>query len=129
MSDEWNEFEEMERKARAESWIAPGPANVRLIYFLYLFAPILGLTPLIAIVFAYLNRGKSEAWIETHYIWAIRTFWVGFFGTILSIMLMYVIVGFLTMLILTILIIARCITGLEALGRKAPIRDPRAWVK
>lgn len=127
MSEQWDELEQMDRKARAESWTAPGPANLRLIYFLYLFAPILGLTPIIAMVLAYMNRGKSEAWIETHYTWAIRTFWIGFFGIIVSVALMYVIIGFLLALLLSILIIARCITGLEALGRKAPIRDPRAW--
>jgi uncharacterized membrane protein len=50
-------------------------------------------------VLAYLNRGKSAPWLESHYTWAIRTFWIGLLGSFISFMLLmiFVVIGMFTM--------------------------------
>ena len=37
-----------------------------------------------------MNRGKSEPWVETHYTWAIRTFWIGMLYTLIGFVLAFV---------------------------------------
>ena len=79
---------------QTDRWLEPGPTNVQVIYILYLAGLVIGISGLVAIVLAYINRGKSEAWIETHYTWAIRTFWISLAGFILGALLLIVGIGF-----------------------------------
>ena len=59
-------------------YLAPGGANVRLIYILYLASLVVGVTILIGLVIAYLNlREAIGTWAEGHYTYQIRTFWIG----------------------------------------------------
>ena len=48
--------------------------QAKIIYILYLAGFIVGITPLIGIVMAYMNRGEGSDWIQSHYQWQIRTF-------------------------------------------------------
>lgn len=110
-----------------DKWLSPGKANVQAIYILYLVSFLIGITGLIGIVLAYMNRGKSEAWIETHYTYAIRTFWIGLLGALASVVLMLVLVGFLTIFAVAVWTIARCIVGLQQVGKNEPIARPDGW--
>lgn len=112
----------------SDGWLEPGKNNVQLIYILYLAGFVIGITPLIGIVIAYVNRGRSEGWLETHYTWAIRTFWIAFLGGIVSFVLAFVLIGFLLMAAVAIWVIVRCIVGLQAVGRNEPIANPQSWM-
>lgn len=110
-----------------DKWLSPGKANVQAIYILYLVSFLIGITGIIGIVLAYMNRGKSEAWIETHYTYAIRTFWIGLLGVLVSVVLMLVLVGFLTIFAVAVWTIARCIVGLQQVSKNEPIARPEGW--
>jgi len=79
-------------------------------------------------VLAYLNRGKSPAWVETHYTWAIRTFWIGLLFGFISLLLLFVAIGFLTALATAVWAIVRIVIGLQAIGRSEPIKNPQSWL-
>ena len=111
-----------------DRWLEPGKTNVQIIYILYLAGFVIGITPLIGVVLAYVNRGRSAPWIETHYTWAIRTFWIGLLYAIVSALLMFVLIGFLMMLATAVWFILRMIFGLQALGRDEPMKNPDSWV-
>ncbi|KXF79490.1 hypothetical protein ATN84_02190 [Paramesorhizobium deserti] len=113
---------------KTDGWLEPGPQNVQLIYFLYLIGLAIGITPLIGIVIAYLNRGKTGGWIETHYDWAIRTFWIGVFYTFIAVLLMVVGIGFLLIPVVVIWLIVRCIVGLQAVSRGEALKNPQSWI-
>ncbi|WP_299866856.1 hypothetical protein [uncultured Hoeflea sp.] len=113
---------------QTDRWIEPGKLNLQVIYILYLTSFAIGITGLVGIVLAHLNSGKSEAWLETHYTWAIRTFWLGVLGTLVSILLMFVLIGMLTMLLVAIWIIVRTVIGLQKLSRNEPIDNPQSWL-
>lgn len=108
-------------------WLEPGPSNVQLVYILYLVSFVVGVTALVGIVIAYINRGKRGDWVETHYTWAIRTFWIGVLAGFVSAILMIVGIGFLLMIALAIWVVVRCIVGLQAVGRGEPIKNPQSW--
>jgi|SRR5690606_19004132 len=114
--------------SRSQGWLDPGPANIQLIYILYLVSFVVGITALVGIVLAYMNSGKSADWLETHYTWAIRTFWIGILYAVISGILMVVGIGFLLMLAVAIWVVVRMIIGLQAVSRSEPIKNPQSWI-
>lgn len=113
---------------QTDGWLEPGKTNIQVIYVLYLVGFIIGISAVVGIVLAYLNRGKSEPWVETHYTWAIRTFWIAVLGAIVSMLLMVIGIGFLLMIALAVWVIVRCVVGLQRAGRNEAIRDPYSWL-
>lgn len=112
----------------AESWIAPGQKNAQLVYILYLVGLMLAFTTIIGIVMAYLNRGNSEDWIDSHYTYAIRTFWIGILYGFISFVTMFIFIGFLLAIATMVWFIIRCIVGLQALTRKEPVANVNSWL-
>jgi uncharacterized membrane protein/NAD-dependent dihydropyrimidine dehydrogenase PreA subunit len=113
---------------QTDRWLEPGKTNLQVIYILYLASFVIGISGIVGIVLAYLNRGKSEAWLESHYTWAIRTFWIGLLGSFISFILFVVVIGMFTIILVAIWVIVRTVIGLQKLGRNEPIADPESWL-
>ncbi|EIM73178.1 hypothetical protein T8J41_01530 [Nitratireductor rhodophyticola] len=113
---------------KTDRWLEPGPTNIQVIYILYLVGFVIGISALVGIVIAYMNRGKASGWLETHYTWAIRTFWIGVLFGFVSALLMVVGIGFLLMIAVAIWVVVRCVIGLQAVGRNEPIKNPQSWL-
>jgi uncharacterized membrane protein len=112
---------------QTDRWLEPGPLNMQVIYVLYLAGFVIGISTIVGLVLAYINRGKAGGWIETHYTWAIRTFWIAVLGAFVSLLLMIVAVGFLLAIAVAIWVIVRVVIGLQLVSRGEPIRDPQSW--
>ena len=89
---------------------------------------VVGVTPLIGLVMAYVARPEAEAWLQTHYTYQIRTFWIGLLYGAIGMLLMVVLVGFLVLLAEVIWFIVRSVKGLQALDRGKPIEDVETWL-
>jgi uncharacterized membrane protein len=113
---------------KTDGWLEPGATNVQVIYVLYLLGLVIGISALVGLVLAYVNRGRSAPWVETHYTWLIRTFWIALLYGIISVLLMFLVIGFLTALATVVLVIARCVIGLQAVSRNEPIKKPESWL-
>ncbi len=118
----------MQNNNDASGYIEAGERNVSLIYILYLVSFIVGVTVLIGLVFAYMNRGKVSGWVDSHYTYQIRTFWMGLLFGFVSMLLMFVGIGFLLMFVVAIWMIVRCVKGLQAAGRREAIANPQTWL-
>jgi uncharacterized membrane protein len=112
---------------QTDRWLEPGPTNALVIYILYLAGLVIGVTGLVGIVLAYINRGKAGGFVESHYTFLIRTFWIGLLYALISAVLMMVAIGFVLMFAVAVWFIARCILGLQALQRGEPVKDPESW--
>ncbi|MFA7414254.1 MAG: hypothetical protein WC048_07210 [Rhizobium sp.] len=110
-----------------DNWMEPGKLNVQIIYVLYLVSFAIGISAIVGVVFAYLNRGKSPAWLETHYTWAIRTFWIGVLYALISAVLTVAFVGILLAIGTVVWIVVRCIVGLQKVTNEQPIDKPLSW--
>ena len=119
--------ESPEPAGNMNSWLQPGANNAKLIYILYLVSFVFGLTSIIGVVFAYVNRGQSEDWIEGHYTYQIRTFWIGILYAVIAIILAALLVGFLLFFLVAIWVIARCVIGLQKAARNEPVANPKTW--
>ena len=113
---------------KTDSWMEPGATNVQIIYILYLAGFIVGLTPVIGVVIAHMNKGKSEGWVTSHYTWLIRTFWIGLLYGFISFLLAFVLIGFLLMLATAVWVIIRCVLGLQSMSRSEPMKNPDSWL-
>jgi uncharacterized membrane protein len=111
-----------------DRWLEPGQTNVQVIYILYLAGLVIGVSMVVGIVIAYVNRGKAAGWVETHYTWLIRTFWIGLLFSLISGILMLAAIGFVLFFVVAVWFIARCVIGLQALGRGEPIKNPESWI-
>ncbi|MEQ6916783.1 DUF4870 family protein [Halomonas aquatica] len=114
----------------AEHGHAPDTTIPIVVYVLHLAGMVTGgLTSLVAVVIAYVYRGKGPVWIDEHYRYQIRTFWLAllFFGV--SGLLTLVLIGFLTWLAAVVWLVIRCVKGLKALNEKrAPDNVDTWWV-
>ncbi|MDX8512209.1 DUF4870 family protein [Mesorhizobium captivum] len=113
---------------QTDRWLEPGQTNALVIYILYLASLVIGVTGIIGIVLAYINRGKAGGFVESHYTFLIRTFWIGLLYALISVVLMMLAIGFLLMLAVAVWFIVRCILGLQALQRGEPVRNPQSWL-
>ncbi|MFN3363161.1 MAG: DUF4870 family protein [Allorhizobium sp.] len=110
-----------------EGWFSPGRLNVQLVYCLYLVSFVVGITGIIGLIMAYVNRGKSEPWIDTHYTYAIRTFWIGLLYALISSILMLVAIGAILIFGVAIWTVVRCVIGLQKASAGEPIARPTSW--
>lgn len=113
---------------QTDRWLDPGPTNAQVIYILYLAGLVIGVSGIVGIILAYMNRGKAGGFVETHYTWLIRTFWIGLLYALISFMLIFVFIGFILMFVVAVWFIVRCIMGLQAVGRGEAIKNPESWL-
>lgn len=118
-----NEF-----RRETDRWLEPGESNVRVTYYLYIAGLVFGITWVIGLVIAYINRGKAGAAMDTHYTYLIRTFWIGLLYCIGSAVLTVIVVGFIGLIATLVWFIMRMVAGLQALGRGEPVARPETWL-
>jgi uncharacterized membrane protein len=102
--------------------------TAKLVYILYLASLIVGITAIIGVIIAYVNRGEAPAWVETHYRFQIRTFWIGVLYGVISVITMFILIGFLFALFVLVWWIVRCAKGLQRQSRGEPYDNPATWL-
>lgn len=102
--------------------------NISLVYYLYLSSIVLGVTAFIGVIMAYINRGDGSDWLDTHYTYQIRTFWIGLLYGVIGAVLTMVVIGIAVLLFVLVWWIVRCVKGLKLAGARQPIPDPAAWL-
>jgi len=117
-----------EAPRQTDRWLEPGETNAQLIYILYLAGLVIGISGLVGLVMAYINQGKSGGFVESHYTWLIRTFWIGLLYFAISAVCALLVIGFVMMFATAVWLIARCVIGLQALSRHEPIANPSSWM-
>ena len=105
-----------------------GDGPVKLIYILYLAGLVTGgVTTIVGVVIAYLNRADAPAWLATHYRFQIRTFWIGLLFIVIGSMTTVILIGFLILLAQMVWFIIRCVKGFQRADKAEPIDDVETW--
>ncbi|MDA0822149.1 MAG: hypothetical protein O3C28_06955 [Proteobacteria bacterium] len=102
--------------------------NAVIVYVLYLAGFVLGITPLIGLVLAYISQEEAPSWLQTHYKFQIRTWWIGLLFGVTAFILSFVLVGFFLIPVIAIWLIVRCVKGLNTVTKQEPIGDPDSWL-
>jgi uncharacterized membrane protein len=113
-----------------------------VVYGLYLLGCTNGLTILVGLIVAYVNRDHAGPINESHYTFAIRTFWLGIawfligavilgIGIPLSVVLIGIpllVLGGTIMGVVGLWFVVRCVLGIYYLVRGEAYPRPRAWL-
>jgi uncharacterized membrane protein len=111
--------------------VSASPAEAgtaKTVYILYLVGLVVGVTTIVGVVMAYVNREGAPEWVQTHYRMQIRTFWIGVLYGVISMVTMMVVVGFFFGLFTLIWWIVRSAKGLKLLGQGAAYENPATWL-
>jgi uncharacterized membrane protein len=107
---------------------APTTGNAKLIYILYLVGIVIGITGIVGVVMAYLNRSEAPEWLKSHYRFQIRTFWIGALFLIIGGLLSIVLIGWLILLFWLVWLIVRSVKGMQYLDRGEAHPNPTSWM-
>lgn len=106
----------------------PAAAPAKINYFLMLVSLFAGgVTALIAIIIAYVYRSDSPEWLQSHFDFQIRTFWIGLLYVSVGVITAFIGVGVIILIGATIWLIVRCVKGIKALDQQLPHPDPKTW--
>ncbi|MBM3594240.1 MAG: hypothetical protein FJX31_00215 [Alphaproteobacteria bacterium] len=96
-----------------------------IISLLYLSSFIFGVTGVVGVVLAYVWKAEPKTdWEASHYQYLINTFWIGFVGSIVSVLLMIVLIGFLLIVAVAALVLVRCVLSLINAQKRKPMPNP-----
>ena len=100
---------------------------VLAVYILYLVGFLTGITALIGVIIAYLQRDKTDQIGRSHFQFQITTFWVGLLYLIVGAITAHFAIGALIIIWWFVWTIIRCVKGLLALNESKPIAAPNSW--
>lgn len=71
-----------------------------------------GITFIVALVMAYVKRDDVKGtWLESHFDWQIKTFWLTLIGTVIGTILLIVLIGYFVIIAVYIWSIYRVVKG------------------
>lgn len=106
----------------------PDTTMAMIIYALYLASFLVGFTSLIGVIMAYVYKGKGPTWLDEHYRYQIRTFWMGLvYGIVFSILTL-ILIGFPLLLALVVWFIVRCVKGFKGLQEMRAPDNVDTWL-
>ncbi|MYL22480.1 DUF4870 family protein [Vreelandella massiliensis] len=111
-----------------ESGKGPDTTMAMVVYALYLASFVVGFTSLVGVVIAYVYRGKGPHWLDEHFRYQIRTFWIGLLFATLFSLLTFVLIGFPLLLALAVWLIVRCVKGFKGLQEKRAPSNVDTWL-
>ena len=106
---------------------------LHIVYGLYALSTMTGVPALIGVALAHLIRPRiALTWLEGHAVWQLRTFWIMFAVTALSIVLKLTFIlapfGFALLGLTWLWFIYRTIKGWLRLYNQQEIESPEGWI-
>jgi len=100
----------------------------KLIYILFMANVIIPFLGLIGVVMAYVNKSDAPEWLQTHYQFQIRTFWIGLLYLFVGALLSLILIGYLVILFTVVWIIVRSVKGMKYLDAQQAHPNPTGWM-
>jgi uncharacterized membrane protein len=113
---------------RSQPPLVSNSSMALIVYILYFAAYFVGITAVVGVIIAHVQKGSGDALLESHYDFQIRTFWVGVLYIVVGTILAFVLVGFLVLAWWFIWSLIRNIKGILALNENRPITNPYSWM-
>jgi uncharacterized membrane protein len=106
----------------------PDPTMLHFIYALYAAFFVVGFTPIIGVILAYVKKPDAEGtWQDSHYEWLIRSFWIGLAVMVIGGIATIVLIGFVILFLGGIWFLYRIIKGWIRLGQLRAVEDPTGF--
>jgi uncharacterized membrane protein len=99
-----------------------------IVYLAYLASIVFQPLSLVGVVLAYVSRDTAPDWLQSHYSYQIRTFWIGLLYLAVSVLLCFVLIGFVLLLACLAWFIIRCALGIDRIFKREPPANPLSWL-
>jgi len=99
-----------------------------IVYLAYLGSLAFPPLAIAGLVLAYVNREAAPDWLKSHYTFQIRTFWIGLLFWVVSLLLCFVLIGFVLIFATLAWLIVRCALGLDRLLKREAYPNPESWI-
>lgn len=103
-------------------------STAKIVYILYLVSLVVGVTNIVGLIMAYVNKGQAPEWVKTHYRYQIRTFWIGLLYGIIGALLCLVVIGIFVLIFVGVWFIVRCVKGLMAVDKQQAMPNAGTWL-
>lgn len=101
----------------------------QIVYALYLAGLVTAnITLLIGVIVAYVYRREAAPWLQQHYRYMIRTFWIGTLYACVAFLLSIVMVGLLVWPLLAVWLGVRSVLGWINVRKGQPPARPASWL-
>lgn len=101
----------------------------QIVYALYLAGIVTAnITLLIGVIIAYVYRQDAAPWLQQHYRYLIRTFWIGTLYFCVVFALSVFALGAILWPLLAVWLAVRCVTGFIKVRRGLPPARPGSWL-
>lgn len=101
--------------------------TAKVIYILLIVGTIVGITGIIGLIMAYVMKDGAEDWLQTHYRFQIRTYWISLLYAAIGLVTLNITIGFFVLFYTFVWIIVRCTKGLKQLEEKQPVKNLESW--
>lgn len=107
-----------------------GDKTIALINYILLIAsvPSFGVLALIGVVLAYVNRADAPTWLQTHYTFQIRTFWISVIAAVIGVITALIGIGIVILMVLGLWVIVRAAVGIGHLIKGRSYPNYRTWL-
>lgn len=102
--------------------------TVKVVYLLLAVNILIQFLGIIGVVIAYMNKDDAPAWLQTHYQFQIRTFWIGLLLMLAGGLLWMLGIGAFILLFWIIWLVVRCVKGIKYLDQHQPHPNPTTWL-
>lgn len=90
-------------------------------YILFVVGVFVGFVAIATVILAYIKRGDAAGtWVESHFNWQIKTFWITLVGGIVGFATLFIWIGIPILIATTIYYIYRTIAGWLKLSENKP---------
>ncbi len=108
--------------------VEPDSRHARIVYYLYLGSVVLATLTLPAVVLAYVFRPGDGSWVDSHYRFQIRTFWMMLLHLLVAGLASLFVIGLLLFPLIIIWWLIRNARGLKHLSRHEAYPDETTWL-
>ncbi len=95
---------------------------VTVIYGLYALTWFFGVSAIVAVIMNYIKRDEAAGtWLESHFLWQVRTFWYGLLWAVIGGMTLFFGIGWIILMVNVVWCIYRIVKGWLNLNDNKPM--------
>jgi uncharacterized membrane protein len=99
-----------------------------IVYVLYGVGYFTGFSALVGVIIAHVKVDDADPVLRSHYLFQIRTFWIGLLYLTIGFVLCIVLVGIPILFWWLVWSLIRIVKGIMAFNEHKPIVHPRSWL-
>ncbi|WP_297812761.1 hypothetical protein [uncultured Methylophaga sp.] len=102
--------------------------TAKIVYLLFLANIIIQFLGIIGVVVAYVHKSDAPAWLQSHYQYQIRTFWIGLLYIVVGAFLTTAFIGWFILFFWVVWVVIRCVKGMKYLDQQQAPPNPGTWM-